>query len=481
MSQNLVADVVVIGSGATGLGAAITAAIGGAKVIMFEKQRSMGGTSNFFEGTFAVESKLQRQRYITYSRDEAFKSIMDYSHWRANPRLVRAIVDESGETISWLIEQGVEIVQATINMPNSPMTYHPVKGHGAALVKVLGMKAKELGVDIRLGVSVTSILKEGNRVSGVTFEENGEEVEIAAKTIIIGTGGFANNKEWIKKYTGMDLDVNVIPIGNVDKMGDGIRMAWEVGAAPDGLGVLEMFAAGPVGPGFDMMNSIEMVGVNPDLWVDPRGERYCDETITFYDSALGNANAKHKEGYTFRLFDDSLVEMYLQNGVHKNMGTDILPGARPVSFYKEMDAAIERESTEAFVGNSVEELATKMGVDPGVLKATVDEYNGFCAKGHDDIFAKEQKFLRPLIGPKFYAIKARTLFLGTMGGIKINHNMEVVDKKDKVIGGLYAGGFDAAGMWGDSYCIASTSGLSSAFAMNSGRIAGRNALKYMGK
>ena len=56
------ADVAVIGSGATGLAAAVTLAEGGAKVIVFEKQRSLGGTSNFFQGTFAVESALQRER-----------------------------------------------------------------------------------------------------------------------------------------------------------------------------------------------------------------------------------------------------------------------------------------------------------------------------------------------------------------------------------------------------------------------------------
>ncbi len=92
-------DVVVVGSGVSGLAAALTCAEGGARVILSEKQRSLGGSSNFFYGTFAVESDLQRQRYITYSRDEAFKNIMEYSHWRANPRLVRVVVDESAATI----------------------------------------------------------------------------------------------------------------------------------------------------------------------------------------------------------------------------------------------------------------------------------------------------------------------------------------------------------------------------------------------
>ena len=65
-------DMIVAGAGATGLAAGLTAAEGGAKVIIFEKQPSLGGSSNFFEGTFAVESEMQKERYITYSRDDAF-------------------------------------------------------------------------------------------------------------------------------------------------------------------------------------------------------------------------------------------------------------------------------------------------------------------------------------------------------------------------------------------------------------------------
>ena len=86
----------------------------------------------------------------------------------------------------------------------------------------------------------------------------------------------------------------------------------------------------------------------------------------------------------------------------------------------------------------------------------------------------------PLTGPRYYAVKGRTVFLGTMGGIRINEKTEVLDKKDVVIPGLYAGGFDAGGMYGDSYPIKGSSGLASAFALASGRIAGRNILKYLG-
>jgi fumarate reductase flavoprotein subunit len=475
-------DVVVIGSGVSGLAAAVTAAEGGARVILFEKQHSLGGTSNFLEGIFAVESDLQRQRFIDYSRDQAFKNIMEYSHWRANARLVRAFVNESAETIAWLQRQGVEFTNVTNIRPGAPRAYHPIKGKGEAMIKALVTSAKEKGVDIRPATPVKKILREGERITGVVAEtEDGEEIQVAAKAVVVASGGYANNKEWIKKYTGYDLDVNVIPFGNVGKMGDGIRMAWEVGAAEEGMGVLELLRVGPAGPGFELMNPVEMAAIQPDLWVNRHGERFCDEGIAFSDTSMGNANARYKEGYTFSIFDDSIKQRLLDKGIERYVGWDNPPGTRPVNFDKVLNAALKKGTTEVFVADSVEELAEKIGIEPAVLRATVDEYNSFCEKGHDDLFAKEPKYLRPLKGPKFYAVRERTLFLGTLGGIKINHKAEVVDKKGKVIPGLYAVGFDAGGAYGDSYSINDSPGMSAGFSTNSGRITGKNVLKYLGK
>ena len=474
-------DVVVIGSGIAGLAAALTAAEGSAKVIVFEKQRSLGGTSNFLQGIFAVESEMQREKYIDYTRDDAFKNFMDYSHWRANASLVRACVNESGPTISWLQEKGVEFSDATVNMPDAPSTYHVVKGGGATIIKILASVAKEKGIDIRLGSRVQRLRKAGAKITGVIAKVNNEEIEVISKAVVIASGGYANNKEWIKKYSGYDLDVNIMPVGNVDKSGDGIRMAWEVGAAEEGMGTLELFRAGPLGPDFPMKNQIEFVTCQPDLWINPRGERFCDEGITFYDSEVGNANARFKEGYTFSIFDDSVIERLLDRGVDRGIAIENPPGTKPVNIRRELNAALERGSSDVFAADSLEELAKKIHVESEVLKATVEEYNSYCEKGHDELFSKNPHYLWPIKVPKFYAVKVRTVFLGTLGGIKINQRTEVIDKKGDVIPGLYAVGYDASGMWGDSYCFKAASGASSGFAVNSGRIAGKNALKYLGK
>jgi fumarate reductase flavoprotein subunit len=474
-------EVVVIGSGASGLAAALTAAEGGARVTVFEKQRSPGGTSNFFQGIFAVESDMQRERYITYTRDEAFKNIMEYSHWIANPRLVRAIVNESAATIAWLQKQGVVFIDATINMPDCPRTYHVPRGKGEAIIKVLTTKAKEKGVDIRLATPVKRVVKQGNRIRAIVAEADGEEIQVGSRAVIIASGGYANNKEWIKKYTGFELGVNLVPIGNVDKMGDGIRMAWELGAAEEGKSLLELYRAGPVGPDFALGNQIEFAVTQPDLWVNARGERFCDETVAFFDSSVGNANARFKEGYTYSIFDDSIIRRMLEKGIDKNVAIDSPPGSKPTGIEREIKAALERGSGEVFEADSIEGLAVKIGISPAVLKTTVAEYNACCEKKYDEHFAKDPKYLWPIRGPRFYAVKAWTVFLGTMGGVKINEKTEVLDKKEAVIPGLYAVGLDAGGMYGDSYPIKSSSGLASAFALNSGRIAGKNVLKYLGK
>lgn len=475
-------DVAVAGSGATGLAAAVTLAEGGARVALFEKQRALGGTSNFFHGTFAVESSLQRERFIDYGRDEAFRNIMEYSHWRANARLVRAIVDESAPTIAWLQDRGVEFTGQMANMPGAPSTYHVIKGDGEAVIKSLASRAKSLGVQIFPGTPVVALTQEEGRLAGVTVDEDGRGVEVAAGAVVIATGGYVNNREWVKRYNGHDLGASLFAVGNTGKMGDGIRMAWEAGGAAEGMEALELVRVAPMGPEFAMGNDLEVLAMQPDLYVDARGRRFCDESVAFYDTHSGNANARFREdGYTFSLFDDSIIEQVLENGVDRALTIDLPPGYKPTNVRIELQVAIERNSTEVLAAGSVEELAVLMGVDPPEsLSATVDEYNAFCAAGQDHLFAKPARLLRPLTGPRYYAVKARTVCLGTKGGIRVNEHLEVLDKKRSPIPGLYAGGLDAGGMYGDSYPIRVSSGLSSAFAVNSGRIAGRSALRYLG-
>ena len=473
------ADVVVVGSGVSGLAAAFEAAQAGARVAVFEKQPSIGGTSNFFEGIFAVGSAMQKEKYIAYSPDQAFKNFMEYNHWRVDARLVRSLINRSADNIDWLKTRGVEFLEVTINMPDAPRTYHVVKDGGQAVVKALALSAKEKGVDIRVASPVKQILKGKRGPSGVVVEFDGKDKEVACRAVVIGSGGYANNAEWIKKYAGLELGRTVIPMGNVGKMGDGIRMAWEMGGAEEGMGVLHLIRVAPFAPEFPFMNTVEGAAIQPMLWVDPRGERFCDEGIAYYDTSLGNVNSRYRQGYTFCLFDDTIKKHFIEKGVFRGMGTVVHPGCKLHDLNEQLEHFLSLNSKEFFGANSLEALAIKMEVDPQVLKTTVEQYNTFCAQRWDAEFAKDPEYLIPLNGPRFYAAKARTCFLGTMGGVKINYRTEVVDQYGSPIAGLYAVGLDAGGLHAESYSMRDTSGIASAFAVISGRVAGENAAKYV--
>jgi fumarate reductase flavoprotein subunit len=123
-------------------------------------------------------------------------------------------------------------------------------------------------------------------------------------------------------------------------------------------------------------------------------------------------------------------------------------------------------------------MADYIGADPGVLKATIEEYNYFCDHGHDEVFAKEQRYLLPLRKAPYYALKCFPSFHDTMGGIKVSEHMEVRDTWDNIIPGLYAAGVLPDGWETDDYCWV-LCGSAFGFAINSGRIAGENAARYV--
>ena len=137
----------------------------------------------------------------------------------------------------------------------------------------------------------------------------------------------------------------------------------------------------------------------------------------------------------------------------------------------------ELKKQEIITADSWEPIAQWMKAGPEILTATIEEYNHSCDQGCDRLFAKDSKFLLPLRTPPFYAILCRQGYHGTVGGIKIDENMQVLDKNDATISGLFAAGADTGGWEGDTYCL-ELSGSTLAFAIVSGRIAGQNAVQF---
>jgi len=473
LKVNIQSDVIVVAAGTAGMAAAVTAAEQGAKVVVFEKTGHTGGTANMARGIFAVESRIQREKMIALTRDEAFRLHMEFAHWRVDPLLVRAHIDRSAEIIEWLEKLGVKFEHPSAYYPGSFFTQHAVRGEealpsAATVVKVLTQRAQEMGVRFFLKTPVKKIIKEDGRIKGVIAEdENKNELVAMAPAVIVATGGFGSHPEWIKEYTGIDPDL--IQAYRMPG-GEGIRLAWEVGA---GRTQMTVHLNDQIQGIFRESPFVWAAFRQPNLMVNLLGERFVNEELVSHSTFMGSALVRQKKGCGYMMFDEDTKSFYVANGLDM---TNILFGDnKKASFDEELPNLLDRGVV--IRAYSLEEMAKKTGINITGLKQTVDEYNGFCNKGHDDIFNKQNRYLRPLRRPPFYAAKYVPGAFGTLGGIKINHRTEVITEDFEVIPGLYAAGSDANSIYGDSY-ILMMPGNTMGFAFTSGRIAGENAAKY---
>ncbi len=465
-------QIVVIGGGGGGLAAALEAAERGARVALVEKRRVLGGNTTMASVLFGAETPFQKRMKIDIPRDFAFKLMMGYAHWKTEPRIVRAFIDKTGETLQWLEDKGLVFEDIPNYYPNHvPRAFQFVRGHGAALTKRLADGCKDLGVKILRQTEAKKILLSKKKgVAGVLAVSQGRERRIQCKTAIIATGGYAGNKELMRKYC-RDYSEDMVQFGMPINMGDGLRMAMGAGAATEGLGLLQM-----IGPRFAGSTYVAAIVVEPNtVWVNKRGERFAAESLSFRWPEAGNALARQPDKICYCLFDEKIKKVFMEEGVSR--GWIRFPtGTKMTELDKEIRSQLGKG--EIKISDSWEEIAHWMGVAPDVLKETIAEYNGFCERKADPVFAKDPKFLIPLSTRPFYALKCYQGFHGTVGGIKINHRMEVLGKGDVPIPGLYAAGSDTGGWEGDTYCL-DLSGTTFAFALSSGRIAGENAYRYV--
>jgi fumarate reductase flavoprotein subunit len=468
-NNNLETEVVIIGAGGAGLAAAVTAADKGAKVILLEKNHNSGGNSAMAEGLFGSESPLQRRMGVDARRDDLFNTAMEYSHWKINPRIVRAFVDKSGDSIKWLEEKGLKFYLDPLYPNQVPLVFHCLKGGGAAIVDILVKHCHDSGVSVLCETAAKNVLKDDHgNIAGVLAIRNNEELRITARSVIIASGGYGGNRDLLKKYC--DSYTEDMLLRGMPNTGDGLIMAIEVGAATDSLGVLQL--SGPIFRGSSLVGSIAREPFT--IWINKKGERFTNEAITFFSPESANAVDRQPDKISYTLFDEQIRQTINDNAA-------FIKRSRIVSFSpSELESEVRKEAARGMIRISCSwgEIAEFVEVTPEVLEKTVNDYNSCCELGHDKVFTKDRRFLKALHNPPYYAIKCCLGFLGTIGGIKINHRMEVLNHQDNPIPGLYAAGVDTGGWESYTYCSL-LSGSTFGFAINSGRIAGENAANYI--
>jgi fumarate reductase flavoprotein subunit len=323
------------------------------------------------------------------------------------------------------------------------------------LIKVLAQRCKDLGVSVFLQTSGKKIIRGGKgNVTGVLVMKEGTEIIIETHSIIIATGGFAGNHKLLKKYCPLHYDG--MPTSGLPLTGDGLVMAAETGAATEDFATMIK-----EGPRFDLYKwPLMTFERDPStVWVNKKGKRFIDETAGYRVFESVNAMLKQPGKVSYALLDADIRKKFEEK----------MPEL-------ENELKVESDKDLVKISDTWDEIAEWIGAKPEDLKKTLERYNTFCNQGYDESFAKERRYLLPLTNPPFYAIRGLSVLLDTIGGIKINKRMEVLDNQDHPIPGLYAAGVVTSGWESETYC-STLSASAFGFAINSGRIAGVNAIQ----
>ena len=421
------ADIVVVGGGNAGLPAAIIAQDKGAKVIVLEASSGMASSLAMIAGgTPFAGTDIQKSLGIEDSGDAMYEEAIAVSG--GDHALWRAICDNQLATYQWLVSIGAKpdlVLQAPGHKVRRSIKF---VGHGAGLCKLLKDTSEARKLDIRHKHRAESLIFDPakGRVIGVRAKSDGKVANFKAKKgVILTTGGFCRNIDLVKEY-GPEY-AYLLPAAPPTHMGDGLVMSLALGAATAGIG-LAVCPSMPCDPDTGRC----LTGGWGGVAVNQKAQRWGNEAT----GVLGSYTQTWKEllkqdptGIHFQIFDEEI----------KKAQPNRAPGPEKV-----------------VSAPTIEELATKLGLDPKALKATVDEYNSDIQKyGVDKKFGRSQQGMaepgkapRLINHPPYYGIKCKICLTSMKGGLKINRKCQVLGHFDEVIPGLYAAGEITGGLMG---------------------------------
>jgi fumarate reductase flavoprotein subunit len=450
-------DVIVIGSGAAGLAAAVAAADAGATVLVAEGDTQVGGSSRLSGGHFyAAGTSVQEEAGIHGdTADAMFEHYMTLNQWLVDPAIVRRYCDLSAPTFEWVKGLGVRYPKEGVypSGVGSTARGHPPEGGGEEVINVLDGHRSHKGVDMVLNSRVTELLTDQDgRVYGIKIGED----EATCGSVIMATGGFGANPEMIEKYypkAAASGDWQWY-IGSEGAQGDGITLGESVGAVVDGhdRGLLL------VTPGFG--RDLEVLLPGWLIMVNEAGRRFTDEAAPY--TVLGGLIEK-EGGHAFAVFDET---------------SRAAAKPSPISQANWVSDVLERKADEGRIhrADTLAALAQSMSVDGEGLAGTVARYNADVEAGADSAFFKNSKGMQSILTPPFYGVEIRPAIVCWTGtGVRVDADTRVVNKGEKPIPGLYAAGETIGNLHGDVYI---GGGGSYGPCLVFGKLAGENAAKY---
>ncbi len=439
------ADVVIVGAGGAGLAAAIEAADQGVSVVVLEKMPMVGGNTLYATGGMnAAGTSSQEALGIEDSPAVHYEDTIQGGNDLNVPELVEIMTSQAPAAVEWLKGLGADLDDVgRLGGSSVNRTHRPTGGQavGPHLVQVMFEAAQDRGVEFRLESQAVEILRnEDGAAYGVVVDNRDGTYTITAKAIVVTTGGFGANPTMFVEY---DPELEGFGTTNAPSAtGDGIAMLTEVGAQLIHMDQIQTHPT--VHPGRSTMIT-EAVRGNGAIMVSRDGTRFVDEMGT--RDVVSTAILEQEGQSAYLLFDDS-----------------IRASLAAIENYRRQGIVTEADTLEA--------LASELGIDASTLTAAVEQYNASAAEGVDEAFGRSD-LPRSLTEAPFFAVEVGPAVHHTMGGVVINGDTEVQGSEGS-IPGLFAAGELTGGVHGGNRL----GGNALADIVVFGRIAGQHAAQF---
>jgi fumarate reductase flavoprotein subunit len=488
-------DILIIGSGASGMPASVAAVETGKKVITIEKltkdqvfgNKDRPDLSRAIGAWFGFPKHRLLEKYGYKKNFQAeLNDIYRQGHWRVDQRQAQAMLRYSPTVSDWWLEklasQGVNIDKLPIEnngerreaeLPEVPWkrpgTY--VYWHGGEIICPAGIAEKALegwlnenDFQITYGTPAKQLLmdKDGRCVGAIAKNDKGY-VKINAKSVILCTGGYEGNREMMLKYLPESEAYREV-FGKKTNTGDGYLMAQWVGARMDPWPHCSMSWDGMSPEGLKM--GFDYVGVARQAWlyVNAYGKRFMNEDAPF--AGVARAMYIQPKSMMWTIFDENWrdpdVVDKLKGTVCRRMTTKHVPFILPMNTIKNTEKMIEggvilKADTLPELFKKMRAEGPKLGIGADFtdedIMATINRYNELCAKGVDEDFGKDANCLVPIGKPPYYACRTTVGILVTQAGPLVDDHYRVYDQDNKPIEGLFACGNVAGGFNAYEFCM----------------------------
>ena len=462
------ADIVVVGAGGSGISAAVKAETLGANVILIEKMPVIGGATALNAGTLiASGSKYQREvmKETKDSPELAYKDIFTVGKNRNDPTLVKMVTERVGGVVDWLIyDMKIPYGPAATQYPDhSANRQLGVTGRSVNYLNLMREKFLGMGGKLMLQTRAQELIRDdAGKVVGVrATDKDGNTVELTSKAVILASGGYGAVKSMLPKEMS-----NYVFYGLDSETGDGYKMATAIGAGTINLDLVKMYPQGvETVPGHGLAataSSTDTMKKSGAIYVNKLGQRYVDENAAL--GVLTDKTVAQPDHIAYIVMDAKAWKEY----VRKSLEDKLVPNEETLMTWTKI---VNNGRPVMAVSDNLAEAAKTMGVDPEGLAKTVAHWNDMVKAGEDKDF--HRKLSGGLGEGPYYIVEQKVRYQTTLGGLKADADLRILDKAGKPIPGLYGAGCVVGGANGAD----SLTAMMNSWAIVSGVVSAESAVK----